>query len=860
MKNAAAWIRAGLARMGLPTGRPVPPEELFRRFRAVLENNNRSLEIITDIGETLSGDYLFDIQYMRRSYADLSASLERSLASFDMLTQGRYRGLDAVFRSIDGTIRRAMDDEAPTTGGLVILDEQIGDNEAGAVGGKAMNLAELGNRLKVSVPAAFVITAQAGEAFLNHNRVRELAGLSGADAAGMNYQEAQEIILHGEMPPNLARAIESGLSKLRKRCSKDCYLAIRSSAGEEDGEFSFAGQFGTVLNVPAEIAAVEKAYRKVLASLFDPGPVAYQRRLGYRAADMQMAVICMVMVDAAVSGIAYSRDPRGASDTIVINAAWGLGSAVVEGRIEPDQFSVKRDAVPGEMEQRIGSKDLQAVRKSGGGTEIRPVPATARARASLSPQQVDRIAGLAVEIERHFRRPQDIEWAIDGEGNVFILQSRSLRPDGQVTEVPGKPGWLSDVEPIVHAHGSSVYRGAASGRVVIIRNMSDLDGIPRGAIVVARHDSSQLVRVMADAAAIITDTGALTSHMASLCREFRLPTAVNTGDMTRTLSPGQQVTIRVDDDGVTVYPGIVQQLLGAVNGREAHMEELAEYRKKRYLLRYIAPLNLVDPLRDEFIPKACRTLHDILRFIHEKSVARLIDQAEEGRHTYRTVRLDLSIPAGIVLIDIGDGVANAGNRDRVGAEQVTSVPMRAVINGMTQPGVWRSDAVPLRVQDFITSMLRASDIVNDGAPRTTASVAVVSREYANLNLKFGYHFIILDCYCGEIARNNHLYFRFAGGATDITKRSRRLLFMEKVLKDRGFLIKLKGDMLIARLAGVGREEMESQLDLLGRLISYTRQLDAVLQDDDMAMRYAENFLATAAGMAVHRLTQDREMA
>jgi pyruvate,water dikinase len=282
------------------------------------------------------------------------------------------------------------------------------------------------------------------------------------------------------------------------------------------------------------------------------------------------------------------------------------------------------------------------------------------------------------------------------------------------------------------------------------------------------------------------------------------------------------------------------------------MEELAEYRKKRYLLRYISPLNLIDPMRDEFTPKSCRTLHDILRFIHEKSVARLIDQADEGRRTDRPVHLDLPIPAGIVLIDIGDGVDNAGNREHVAPEQVTSVPMRAVINGMIHPGLWRSDAVPLRVQDFLASMLRASDIVNDGAPRSTTSVAVVSRDYVNLNLKFGYHFIILDCYCGDTIRNNHLYFRFAGGATDITKRSRRIRFLEAVLQERGFNIKLKGDMLIARLAGIGREDMEAQLEVLGRLISYTRQLDAVLQDDDMAIRHAENFLATVSGTAVHR--------
>jgi pyruvate,water dikinase len=412
---------------------------------------------------------------------------------------------------------------------------------------------------------------------------------------------------------------------------------------------------------------------------------------------------------------------------------------------------------------------------------------------------------------------------------------------------PQQPAPAVPEEPAVLRSGLTVYPGAVSGRVFLLRNLNELGRVPRGAILVARHDSSQFVGAMADVAAIITDTGGLTSHMAALCREFRLPTSVNTGDLTRTLVHGELVTVLIGEQTVTIYPGVVSQLLGDAGSRAARMEELAEYRKKRYLLRYIAPLNLVDPLRDEFTPKACRTLHDILRFIHEKSVARLIDQADSGWRSHRAVHLDLPVPAGIVLIDIGNGAAPGIGRDRVTAEQVTSLPLRAVIRGMIHPGLWRSEAVPLRARDFLTSMLRATDIVADGAPRSTASVAVITREYVNLNLKFGYHFIILDCYCGDIARNNHLYFRFAGGATDMTKRSRRLQFLESVLNNRGFLITLKGDMLIARLAAVGRDEMEAQLEVLGRLISYTRQLDAVLQDDDMMVRYAENFLHAVPG-------------
>jgi pyruvate, water dikinase len=852
MKKAAAWLREGLERIGVRTGKRVPPDELFRRFRAVLENNNRSLEIITDIGETLSGDYLFDIQYVRRSYAELSASLERSLASFDVLTARRYPRLRTVCRSIDENIRHTIDEASPQKKDLVVLAEDGDDGTGSAVGGKARNLAELEKKLGLPVPASFIITIRAAEAYLLHNRVMERSGLDRSDDAGRAYQEARELILHGKMPPELSRAIEKSLKTLRKRCANDCYLAVRSSAGEEDGEYSFAGQFETVLNVPADTEAVERAYRKVLASIYSPGTLVYQQRIGYRAGDMKMAVLCMVMVDAAASGVAYSRDPRGTTDSVVINATWGLGTAVVEGTTDADYFRVSKSDPAEILEQNIGAKDSLAVRVSGGGTATLAIPIHARTRPSLAPEQVARIAGLAVKIEQHFRRPQDIEWTIDGDGRVFILQSRPLRVSAASGTEPDRAVQEWAAEAIVRKKGLAVYKGAATGRVFILKNMSELASVPPGAILVARHDSSQFVRVMAGIAAIITDTGSLTSHMASLCREFRLPTAVNTGDMTRTLVQGQQVTVLIDEQSVTVYPGVVDRLLDRADAGSRRMEELVEYRKKRYLLRYIAPLNLVDPLRDDFTPKACRTLHDILRFMHEKSVAELIDQAGEGWRSKRAVKLELPIPTGIVVIDIGDGLQNAGSRDQVTADQIASVPLRAVVSGMVQPGLWRSDAVPLRVQDFITSMLRASDIVHDGAPGDTASVAVASREYANLNLKFGYHFIILDCYCGDIARNNHVYFRFAGGATDMTKRSRRLLFLETVLKDRGFLVKLKGDMLIARLAGVGREEMESQLVLLGRLISYTRQLDAVLQDDAMAMRYAENFLSTAPGATVHR--------
>jgi pyruvate,water dikinase len=161
---------------------------------------------------------------------------------------------------------------------------------------------------------------------------------------------------------------------------------------------------------------------------------------------------------------------------------------------------------------------------------------------------------------------------------------------------------------------------------------------------------------------------------------------------------------------------------------------------------------------------------------------------------------------------------------------------------MTRPGLWRSDAVPLKVNDFMTSMLRVPDITTGPGGRVERNLAVISQEYANISLKFGYHFIVMDCYCGQKARNNHIYFRFAGGATDMTKRSRRLHLLATVLGEFGFSIRTKGDLIVARLANIEQQDAVDILDQLGRLFSYTRQLDAVLNDDHAVERYARSFL------------------
>ncbi len=504
------------------------------------------------------------------------------------------------------------------------------------------------------------------------------------------------------------------------------------------------------------------------------------------------------------------------------------------------------------IHEKQGNKELMEINAAEGGTDTVNTPDVLKGRPSLTPEEIKELAMQALFIEKYFGKPQDIEWAIDRNGKIYILQSRQLRTGESKRDSVAGGLSIDSKNVLMKGKGIVVQKGVGAGRVFIVNNGDELDHFPKGAVLVAKHDSSHFVRLMPYVSAIITDTGTPTSHMASLCREFRIPAIVNTGDATSILRHGQEITVDVHDENNSVYDGIIQELIESAYSDSPAMESIYEYRKKRYVLRYISPLNLIDPSVDNFAPEGCKTIHDILRFIHEKSIMEIIDRAGHGVNLKGciAVKLELPVPADILVIDIGGGLEptgdvsgkHIGKRDTVTAEQITSVPLKAVIKGMLYPGAWHSETIPLKMNDLITSMTRMSDIVSESTTKVFHNVAIASKEYLNLNMKFGYHFNVLDCYCSESARNNHIYFRFAGGATDILKRSRRVKLIAAVLKEYGFNLWTKGDLLVARLANMKRDEMEDILDRLGRLIAYIRKLDALLRDDSSIELYAKRFV------------------
>jgi pyruvate,water dikinase len=848
MKNVLEKIKSFLGTSKKEDGGSLPIKAVFKSFKEVLENNSRALEIIADMGEKLGGDYLFDINYIKGAYSELAGTVSNSLQNFDALTANKYLKLHDVFGHVDSQIKRLIYDVTPTPGVMVLSFKDITWNMFRDVGGKNAALAEMSNYLRLNIPGGFAITTSAFDEFVAENglqeRIRAIHDSSPAD--DRIFEEMRSLIMNGTIPEELDSAISGAVETIRETFGRDCFLAVRSSAEEEDGEHSFAGQFETVLNVPLDVKAVEDAYKKVLASLYLPGSVAYQAGLGYRIGDIKMAVGCMIMVDAVKSGVLYTVAPNGDRDIVVINSTWGLGSLIVEGQTDADMFMVKKEIEPELLGAKSGKKEFMVVNRKDGGVEKTKTSEDLAGIPSLTTEEVMELARQAVYIEKHFRKPQDIEWAFDKAGRLFILQARPLR-GMEATEAGGirHERFAEATETLMKDKGTVVQKGAGAGRVFVLRHPGEMDKFPKGSVLVSKYDSSNFVRIMPYVSAIITDVGVPTSHMASLCREFRVPTVVNAGDATRIFEHGQEVTVLIDEDGVTVYDGIVKELLKD-NGKDSlKMEELYEYRKRRYVLRYISMLNLVDPTQDNFSPEGCRTLHDVIRFMHEKAVTELVVNAGRGNEIMKkhaAVKLDLTVPAGIVAIDIGGGLDISEGAGKAGFEQILSVPLRAVTRGMMHPGVWHADAVSLKVGDFFSSMIRMPDLTADRSEYVGYNVAVVSGEYLNLSIRFGYHFTVLDCYCSENARNNHIYFRFIGGATDMAKRSRRVEIISSVIRNFGFSVMVKGDLLIGRLANINRDEMEGILDQLGRLMAFTRQLDAVLNDDASVEFFAGNFM------------------
>lgn len=495
----------------------------YDHFKAVLTGNNKALDIIADLEHLFYEDRPFTLNYVQTQIKRLVEVICHIAEDLNALARAKYPELFEAVEKVGLAIEQGLDRKKSLAETPLVLPlNQVTLEQFSEVGGKAANLGEILNRVKLPVPGGFAVTAYACQHFLEFNRFPEeikkkLADLDVHDTEKLMAvsQEIRSLIQNGQLPPDLEKALLQSATELKNKSDRPLRLAVRSSATSEDSEASFAGQHSTVLNVTE--ATLLKAYQEVVASTFNPRAIFYRRSKGYLEEDVIMSVACITMVDALASGVMYTVDPNDNDhQVIMISALWGLGVSLVDGSRNADFYQVNKSNRKIETEEvvrkevRVSSDPIQGLRQE-------PVAHVFKDKPCLTFSQIQLLVRHALRLEEHYKIPLDIEWAIDQKIRLYILQARPLQfrqpsPSGPKTEA----GPSAEGHTILLRGGATASNGAASGLAYILRSDHNLLNIPEGSILVAPQTSPRYVPIISRVKAIITDVGSVTGHMASV--------------------------------------------------------------------------------------------------------------------------------------------------------------------------------------------------------------------------------------------------------------------------------------------------------------------------------------------------------
>jgi pyruvate,water dikinase len=812
----------------------------YHAFKLLLAANNAALQIMTDMEAALHGSQSFGMTFIRGHATAVCVSVFNLIKYLNELSGGKYRALEGVFADLEAQIAAILARRcAPATRELVLPLNRVHKEMADSVGSKMANLGELSTRVpEVQVPVGFVLTAAAYERFLSHHGLQEeinrrLQALEAEDISDLYRlsSELQMLIIGAPLPPDLEEAIYHAYAELTARLGRAPRVALRSSAmGEDALNTSFAGQYRSELNVSRE--NLGPAYKEVLASKYSLAALNYRLHKGLRDEDVAMCVGVMEMVDAAAGGVMYSRDPTDIrSDQVLINAVHGLAKSVVDGSVTPDLWVISRGAPPAIVRREIRDKKQKAVCLPEEGVVLVPDPAAAQ--PALSDEQALELARVALALEEHFALPQDIEWCLDQAGRLLILQSRPLQqlPSPPREEAgPAAPA-AADQEVLLRG-GETASPGVAAGPVFVVRNHADLLQFPPGAVLVTAFPHPGWATLLPGAAAVVTDRGGITGHLANVAREFGVPALFNTGEATARLQGGALIT--VDADGRTVYAGRVEGLLTRALPRRGLMANTPVGETLKEVMALVTPLNLTDPDSPDFKPTACRTLHDITRFAHEVSVKEMfaIDQ-QKAVFRYFIKRLVTDVPLQWWVLNLEDGFKEEVPGKEVSLDQIASAPMLALWEGITA-APWEGPP-PVDTRGFLSVVMGAAAGPDLAAAGGTIfgnqNYFMISRDFVNLTSRLGFHFSTVEALVGEQPFENYLRFTFKGGAADYSRRVLRAQFVGEILTRYDFQVDVKEDALFARLEGESRGYMLSRLKILGYITIHTRQLDMIMLND-----------------------------
>ncbi|WP_289282961.1 MULTISPECIES: phosphoenolpyruvate synthase [unclassified Methylophaga] len=460
----------------------------------------------------------------------------------------------------------------------VISLDKLCMEDVGRVGGKNASLGEMLQNLAplgVDVPGGFATTADAYREFLLHDglqskineRLREL-DVDDVTALQKTGQEIRDWIMTIPYPEAMEKAIDEAYAALEKEYGPEASFAVRSSATAEDlPDASFAGQQETFLNVSG-LANIKKAIREVFASLFNDRAIAYRDHQGFDHSEVALSagIQKMVRSDIASAGVAFSLDTEsGFRDVVFVTGSYGLGEMVVQGAVNPDEFYVHKNTLeagrPSVLRRTVGHKAIKMIYSGDASSPVKTVDVDAEERLHfcLTDKEVESLAKMVVTIEKHYKRPMDVEWAKDGnDGRIYIVQARPETVQSR-TKKNVRETFVLKQEGELLSVGRAIGSKIGQGKVRLLNSLDQMNKFQEGDVLLTDMTDPDWEPIMKRASAIITNRGGRTCHAAIIARELGIPAVVGCGDATETIKEGTEVTVScAEGDEGNIYAGLLE--------------------------------------------------------------------------------------------------------------------------------------------------------------------------------------------------------------------------------------------------------------------------------------------------------------
>jgi len=839
----AKWFQR---RKSAPTASPTltadQVREKYHSFRELLALNTECLEVIVDLQE--------DLQFIppRRDVVEgrVAAVFERAdgivnalerLAGFHQ--DKLHEALNSQRNEVERYIAALQELVSPR---LAAWTYEIGMSDVEEAGGKAAALGEIKKKLDLPVPSGYVVTTEAYRQFCGIPRWKTIRDAILETEPGdlerirSISKQLQELVWETPLP----RAVEVAIvDRARALASEGQGLAVRSSAvgeGPEGGARTCAGQFRSLINVP--VSGVVDAYKKVVASRFGERAIAYRLSTGLLEVESAMAVLVLPVISAKASGIMYTRDPSNPRrKELWITATRGLGLDIATGKTPADLFIVSRKRAHPIVEAHVVEKSESIVLAGDSSLERQAVDGAASQKPSLDEAAIRKLAQYGVRLEDYFKVPQDVEWAVDDNDQVWILQTRPLTT---LEASRGVSRAKVTVEPLVSG-GRTIYPGQVSGTAHIVKETHELSETPKGSVLFLHRASPEIVQVFPRIQGLVAEWGNVAGHAAALLREFKVPSVFLMEGALDKVREGD--TVGLDSIQAAVYPGepFPRRSLEATDSlfeRNLAGDPIS---------RNILTLHLLDPSAENFRPPGCQSTHDVLRYCHEKAVEAMFTvndiAVEKAKHAVKSLKSDL--PLHVTVLDLGGGLRmeNPDATD-VAPEEIVSLPFQALWKGISHPEVSWKREMPASLSDLASVM--ASSLKPQEYPSRALgqkSYLLVADEYINLNARLAYHFSLVDASLTETPSENYIAFRFAGGGATKYRRTLRARFVERSLAHFGFLVDRRGDLVNAWLKKAPAPQTYEALDIVGRLLATTAQLDMYMTSQEVMNWYLQQFLA-----------------